>query len=154
MKTRQSLTLFIILTINIIQACQSDRDDKANKADLIQADIQFSELSVNEGMKRAFLQFADDSAVLLRQGGWPIIGSINLEQSFARLNDSGFTLSWEPMDAFMAEAGDMGYTYGTFTRLIKATGQKSRGSYVTIWKKQSDGSWKFVLDCGNEGLGE
>ena len=23
------------------------------------------------------------------------------------------------------------------------------GKYVTIWKKQADGSWKFVVDIGN-----
>ena len=29
-----------------------------------------------------------------------------------------------------------------------------RGTYVTIWKKDADGTWKWVLDSGNEGLGE
>lgn len=28
-----------------------------------------------------------------------------------------------------------------------------RGTYVTIWEK-TDGIWKFVLDTGNQGLGE
>jgi ketosteroid isomerase-like protein len=27
------------------------------------------------------------------------------------------------------------------------------GTYTSIWKKQSDGTWKFVLDTGNEGVG-
>ena len=27
------------------------------------------------------------------------------------------------------------------------------GTYVTIWKKDADGNWKFVLDTGNQGLG-
>jgi ketosteroid isomerase-like protein len=34
----------------------------------------------------------------------------------------------------------------------KADSSKSQGKYVTIWKKQADGSWKFVLDGGNEGI--
>jgi len=105
-------------------------------------------------MKKAFLEFADDSVVLVRKDAWPIIGRKDLEQSFLQLNDSVFTLSWEPLNAYMAEAGDMGYTYGIFTMKIKASGQESRGTYVSIWKKQTDGSWKYVLDCGNEGLGE
>jgi ketosteroid isomerase-like protein len=28
------------------------------------------------------------------------------------------------------------------------------GTYISIWKKQSDGNWKFVLDSGNEGVGK
>ncbi len=24
------------------------------------------------------------------------------------------------------------------------------GKYVTIWKKQADGTWKFVVDVGNK----
>jgi ketosteroid isomerase-like protein len=26
------------------------------------------------------------------------------------------------------------------------------GTYVSIWKKQPDGKWKFILDSGNEGI--
>jgi hypothetical protein len=28
--------------------------------------------------------------------------------------------------------------------------EKNYGVYVTVWKKQSDNSWKFVLDGGND----
>ncbi len=30
---------------------------------------------------------------------------------------------------------------------------KEKGTYVYIWKKDSNGKWKFVLNSGNEGLG-
>jgi ketosteroid isomerase-like protein len=29
-----------------------------------------------------------------------------------------------------------------------------RGTYVSVWKKQKDGKWKFMLDTGNEGIGQ
>ena len=28
--------------------------------------------------------------------------------------------------------------------------EKTYGHYISIWKKQPDGSWKFVFDTGNE----
>jgi ketosteroid isomerase-like protein len=71
---------------------------------------------------------------------------------FSGRTDTTFILSWKPAFEMIAESGELGYTYGYYTRTIKATGVVSRGTYVTIWKKQKDGSWKFVLDTGTEGL--
>jgi ketosteroid isomerase-like protein len=28
------------------------------------------------------------------------------------------------------------------------------GTYTSIWKKEKNGKWKFVLDTGNEGIGD
>jgi ketosteroid isomerase-like protein len=39
-------------------------------------------------------------------------------------------------------------------RTIKSNGVISRGTYVTIWEKQKDGTWKFVMDTGTSGLPE
>jgi hypothetical protein len=43
---------------------------------------------------------------------------------------------------------DLGYTLGCYE--ITRTGQRvvGTGKYVTIWKKQSDRSWKVVLRRG------
>jgi hypothetical protein len=46
----------------------------------------------------------------------------------------------------------MGYTYGIYTLIVNDSAYK--GTYVTIWQKQADGTWKFVLDTGNEGVGK
>lgn len=32
--------------------------------------------------------------------------------------------------------------------------QENKGTYVSVWKKDNKGEWKFVLDSGNEGLDE
>jgi ketosteroid isomerase-like protein len=37
---------------------------------------------------------------------------------------------------------------------VKATGEINKGTYLTIWEKQPDGSWKFVVDTGTQGLSE
>jgi hypothetical protein len=28
------------------------------------------------------------------------------------------------------------------------------GTYVNVWERQGDGSWKYMLNSGNEGLGD
>jgi ketosteroid isomerase-like protein len=37
---------------------------------------------------------------------------------------------------------------------MKDSASTSKGTYVTIWRKQKDGKWKFVLDTGNQGVGD
>jgi len=48
-----------------------------------------------------------------------------------------------------SETGDMGYTYGKYTWQSKDSSGKvdeAKGVFHTVWKKQKDGSWKYVWD--------
>jgi ketosteroid isomerase-like protein len=118
---------------------------------MIYTDKEFSALSRREGMKRAFIEYIDDKGVLLRPGHIPIIGA-NAIDYLSLVNDTAFILTWSPTGAGIAASGDLGYTYGIYNMAMKDTVIK--GTYVSIWKKQSDGKWKFMLDSGNEGIGD
>lgn len=64
----------------------------------------------------------------------------------------GPTLSWTPTKGEVIGAGDVGYTTGrSVFRQKDASGKvtERRGQYVTIWRKQPDGSWKVVFDTGS-----
>ena len=61
-------------------------------------------------------------------------------------------LIWKPLNVFISESADLAYTYGTYTLTIKNDTSETKGTYVSIWKKQENGTWKWVLDTGNEGL--
>jgi hypothetical protein len=113
------------------------------------AETDFSNLSAKEGMRKAFLQYIDSSGVLLRPGHNPIVGKA-ARDFLDPINDSAFTLTWIPSAVFASMLGDMGYTYGIYTYKDKDT--TSYGTYVSIWKRQNDGSWKYVLDTGNPGI--
>ncbi len=66
-----------------------------------------------------------------------------------------FSLTWAPVAAEVARSGDIGYTRGTFQLSFNGpSGQKvsDTGKYVTVWKKQADGSWKVVVDIFNSDL--
>jgi ketosteroid isomerase-like protein len=45
----------------------------------------------------------------------------------------------------------MGYTIGTYELTVDQEGASMviAGKYVTLWEKQTDGSWKVVVDCFN-----
>lgn len=116
---------------------------------LQQADIDFSNLSRDSGMRRAFLTYMDGEAVLLRPGRYPIVGADAVDL-ITSVNDGSFTLTWRPDGADISQSGDMGYTYGVYSMQIGDSTHK--GTYVTVWKKDPDGNWKFCVDSGNEGL--
>jgi ketosteroid isomerase-like protein len=128
-----------------------ERKEKLTQ-ELMEADREFSELSRMAGMNEAFETFCHPEGVLLRPNSQPVEGRNQVAALLQNSDDTGFQLTWEPVFASVARSGDLGYTYGTYELMIKATGGVQRGTYVSIWRKTAEG-WKFVLDSGNEGLG-
>jgi ketosteroid isomerase-like protein len=123
------------------------------KIALMDADRAFSTLSEEKGMRNAFMEFMDSNAVLLRPDHLPIIGARAIEYLLEQ-NDSAYTLKWQPHNAMVARSADLGYTFGIWALQPKGQDTVLYGTYVSIWKKQQDGKWKYVLDAGNDGLGE
>ena len=74
------------------------------------------------------------------------------EAMASAFKNPGFTLRWKPLGADVSRSGDLGYTYGTYVaRGPGPQGQivERHGKYVSVWKRQADGSWKVVVDIGN-----
>ena len=147
-----------ILVLVLLIACNPKAPEKEKpvnlteeKMALIKTDEAFSNMSVKKGMKAAFMEYIDSNGVMLRPGYVPLIGASAIDY-LLQANDTGFTLSWKPQTAFVSQAADMGYTYGIYALALNQNDSLSFGTYVSIWKKQKDGTWKFVLDSGNEGL--
>src|SRR5208337_1946474 len=69
----------------------------------------------------------------------------------ANWSPKDYELTWTPTDAMMGPSGNMGYTWGHFEGRSKdANGNPvlTSGRYITMWRKQADGTWKVVLDAG------
>jgi ketosteroid isomerase-like protein len=144
-------TILCLLSVIVLFSC-TEKKPIADPNVLIDADIAFSDYSIRNGIQKAFIAFADDSVVLLKPKQLPIVGKSELIKSYEGKPDSAMQLSWKPVRAFIAQSGDLGYTYGLWT--FVAQSDSSRGTYLTIWKKNADGKWKYVADTGNEGLGK
>jgi ketosteroid isomerase-like protein len=66
-----------------------------------------------------------------------------------------YKLTWAITWAGVAASGDLGYTSGTYDFSCKDASGKlitDKGKYLTVWKKQKDGSWKVLLDMSNSDL--
>lgn len=147
---------YILILMLVFSACKQKETEKENTAQIAlreiqQADIDFSNFSREHGMRKAFMEFIDDDGVLMRDNHMPIVGA-NAIDFITSINDSTITLAWEPLGGEMSVSGDLGYTYGVYE--LKDSLNIQKGTYVTIWKKQANGKWKFVLDSGNQGTDE
>jgi ketosteroid isomerase-like protein len=151
---------FLLFAFSLISLCACNLFKKKKvvagleeKQKMMDADRAFSKMSVEKGMKNAFLEYIDSNGVLLRPNQLPIIGAEAIDY-LIQINDTVFTMQWEPKGGGIAQSGELGYTYGLYALKPKQRDTTLYGTYVSIWKKQADGSWKFVLDSGNEGVGE
>jgi ketosteroid isomerase-like protein len=117
---------------------------------MVETDRAFSKSCAKIGMKKAFLEFVADDAVLLRPGYMPIVEG-DVIKFLSAQEDSSFVMTWRPVGWQLSKSNDLGYTYGVYEVKLKANDSSFNGTYLSIWHKQIDGTWKFVLDTGNSG---
>jgi ketosteroid isomerase-like protein len=113
---------------------------------MVKAERKFYQTGQEKGTRAAFLAFLADDAVVFRPG------PVNGKEVWGKRPETGLDLIWEPTFAVMARSGDFGYTTGPAKWKAKKTDEKplGYGHFVSIWKKQKDGSWKVALDLGIE----
>ncbi len=150
--------IFFIIPLLIIGSCRlsTEQETKAGaiaKMEMLKADRDFSRLCEEKGMKTAFIEYIDSNGVLLRPNRLPIAGADAID-FLIQQSDTDYTMTWEPRNGAIARSGELGYTYGVYA--IRPTNKDTviYGTYVSIWKKEKDGTWKYVLDSGNEGIGD
>ncbi len=155
MKNLYLPALFILLVIYSCKSKESASDDINLEARtlLLEADKSFSLMSEQKGMHVAYIDYIDSNGVLIRNNAQPILGA-NAIDYIIRQDDANFTFSRKPQHAELSQSGEMGFTYGIYAKKYHSLDTILYGSYSSIWKKQSDGKWKLLLDSENEGVGE
>lgn len=140
---KKILFLFLILL-----SCSRSEDHHALQKKILQkTDEDFSQMSMEKGMKQAFLYYAADEVIKMREGQDPLFGISELSRSLEDIPVGQVRLSWIPLKADVS--GDLGYTFGKWELKIAGRDTTEYGTYVTVWKKQANGAWKYVLDAGN-----
>jgi ketosteroid isomerase-like protein len=123
--------------------------------DIMQADRDFNQMAQEGEVRDAFLAYAAGNAIMMNGGQNFIRGEGSVHEYVSSWPD-GIRLSWAPLGGMMAESGDLGFTYGTYVSVSTdedGNDVESHGKYTTIWQRQDDGSWKFVMDGGNPSPG-
>ncbi len=143
MKSRTFLSLLSVLcaiNISCVHSPEKDREDIAR------TEGDFASMAADSGIAEAFFYFAADSAVILR-GGKLIKGRDAIGEYYRHNLKPGTRLMWAP--DFVDVSGDLGYTYGKYTHVAPDSAgniTESHGMFHTVWKRQPDGSWRYVWD--------
>ena len=116
-------------------------------AAIMKADADFNQAVADRDLKR-FLSFVSELATF--NGGTPdeIHGRDALAKDWAGYFEaSGPRLTWKPTKAEVLGQGDLGYTVGSWELRTQAI--ITRGNYLRVWRKQTDGAWRVVYDTGS-----
>ena len=139
----RAMLLCILATAYIVSA-QKQSERMQNRRALVQMEHDFAKAAATKGTRDAFLEFLADDGIVFQPG------PVNGKKFWSERPFRKGLLSWEPIFADVSRGGDLGYTTGPWE--FRPNGPDDQpvafGQYFTIWKKQSDGLWKAVLDRG------
>ena len=116
--------------------------------EMVQTEQAFSRMAAEKNTRDAFMAFIADDGVLFRPGA--VNGKKWMLEHSVPPSDKHPLLAWQPSFAGMAASGDLGFTTGPWESRDDRndSNPSGYGHFVTVWKKQPDGTWKFVVDLG------
>jgi len=152
---RTKCVVSLILLAAFMLGCSPRIDIDAETAALRQTHQEWAATAIAGTDVDQIVQFWSDDASVYPPGAPIVKGKAAIREFVAGgFNTPGFSVSWEPDEVVVAEDGRSGYTTGLnqFTA-PDADGNlvTTVGRYVTIWRKEGDGSWKCVVDIWNTG---
>lgn len=141
------IPLLIVFTLIGTAGAQEKKQTGDLKA-MVETERAFARMAAEKGTREAFASFIADDGILFRPG--PVVGKKWLAENPLPASTAHPLLAWQPIFAFVSSAGDLGYTTGPwqYKKDIKDDKAAAFGNFMTVWRKQADGSWKFALDLG------
>ena len=106
-------------------------------------------MAADKGIAEAFYFFADSNATIKRQNDTLLHGKEAIKLFYSTPFYQKATVKWSPDFVDASIDGDIGYTYGKYVWSSTDPAGKPitfNGVFHTVWKKQPDGSWKYVWD--------
>ena len=100
-------------------------------------------------LPQLFYFYADSNVVIKRGDDSLIYGRAGVQHYYSKPAYKTAIIIWHPDFVDVSSSGDLAYTYGKYQyQNIDAAGKKvsASGIFHTVWKKQSNGSWRFVWD--------
>ena len=157
LRSRTAEVLVLVLTLVLVAevATTEAKDVEADIAAIKEGGNQYV-VTMNTGDLEHWLSLHTDDIVKMGPGAPSVIGQEQLREKMEPLFDS-FTFQMTINSEEIQVASDWGFDRGTYRFLMtpKEEGEPISlvdGKYLTIYKKQADGSWKISHDCYNSNV--
>jgi len=142
-----------LATAGLLTACNTSPAPAANTHDSDVKAIQDNEAQwIQDWAAKDPVKIAShytDDATLIIAGEPPVTGKATIQTHIKQITDdpvSALTFHTDKVDT----GGDLGYSEGTYTLALTDPSSKTlihdHGSYLVIYRKQADGSWKATID--------
>jgi len=146
-KNKMALALpIIILSLLASSVIAQEPDSSSALFHMREAERNFAKESAMYGRNASFVKnFADESVIFTDK--WVTNG----RQFWEDRKLSPVVLKWEPEFMDISDSRDFGISTGPWEaqEYRPNTAPVSTGYFLTVWKKQSDGPWKVILDAGS-----
>jgi ketosteroid isomerase-like protein len=117
---------------------------QADVQKIVDAEHAFAAMAAEKGAPPAFLAFMTGDALAY------VPEETNAKAYWSERKTNASLLAWAPNYADISSNGLMGYTTGNweFRPKGKDDAPTAFGDFVTVWLRQTDGSYKWVVDMG------
>jgi ketosteroid isomerase-like protein len=134
----------IVFLLFSLSTFAQDPKQKENLQKIVETEKAFAQASIDKGTKNAFLEFLNKESVVFDKSM-----SVNGLEYWQNIDFKGVT-TWTPVLAEISGSLDLAYTVGNFQFHNNTADEKPStfGSFVTLWKKQVDNTWKVAVDMG------
>ncbi len=139
----------IAALLSAITICAAPDKEKL-KQELVAVEDAFSAMAQEKGILAAFQHFAAPDAAFIDTDPRKFRGPAAVLERMGR-TPAGATLKWSAWFTDVSDDGTLGYNYGRYEfRASGPDGQERTGAgwFLSIWKRQPDGSWRYVMDTG------
>jgi ketosteroid isomerase-like protein len=141
------LATFAILALGAVAA---PPDKEKLKAEVAKMEDAFCAMAQEKGLLAAFEHFAAPDVAFIDTDPRRFRGLAAVRERLGP-DVPGAKLTWSAMFTDVSDDGTLGYNYGRYeSRRPGADGTElvRGGFFLTIWKRQPDGSWRYVMDTG------
>ena len=148
---RFAIMLFVLMNMMLsVYAADLDKE----RATIIEIDKQWATVAAEgRDVERIISFWADDAKIFAP--GMPLIEGKTAIRQFVQnsLATPGFSIRWNTIEVVVSPDGSMAYATGSNqTTLNDPQGKKVTiyGKAVTVWRKESSGTWKCIIDIWND----
>ena len=142
-------TLCVSLFGGLLASCAPRIDLAAERAAIQTVDSQMVSALNGRDLER-WLSFLADDASMLPPNAPAVTGKSAIRTLLSELMAiPNFEVAHHPGTVEISRSGDLAYVHYSYELTIKASAGEAvmqRGKDVSVFKKQSDGSWKLLID--------
>jgi ketosteroid isomerase-like protein len=130
------------LTLLAVAAAPASFAVDPELATVVEAEYAFAHSAKPLGVRGAFLKWLASDSILCDPA------PVNGVASTTAGEPNADTLEWYPTHSHTAGSDDLGYTTGPWTYRAAEGKGEAHGTFLSVWRRQPDNTWRVVLDCG------